>query len=51
MPISFQNVLENRDHAVGELARLDFLLGGGFDHFDSVLVGAGEEEGLLAVSR
>ena len=41
--------LEARDVAVDQLLRRDALLGGGLRDLDAVLVGAGEEEHVVAV--
>ncbi len=46
----FPEFLEDFDHGIGKDIGLDILGGGGFDDFDPVLVGAGEEECLLAAA-
>ena len=44
----FPEVLEDGHDAVGQLVGVDALLGGRLDHLDAVLVGAGEEERVVA---
>jgi len=48
---SFQQILEHFHDTIRQRPRLDVLIGGGFHHLDAVLVGAGEEERFIPMSR